>query len=109
MAEPIRLDDQFFKDVGLSALPEATRHDLAAHLVEKLEYAVGARLVREMPEGATERFQELAAAGDDAGCLALLEREVPGHRDVAREEFTRMIDEVRQAAPAILAAEGITH
>lgn len=107
MAEPFRLDDQFFEGVGLAALPEATRRDLAAHLVEKLACAVGARLLREVSEEATERFQELAAAGDDAGCRALLEREVPGHRDVAREEFARMVDEVRQAAPAILAAEGI--
>lgn len=101
----LRFDDDYLADAGVGALPEWARPRILRHLYGVLELRVGMVLVNRMNVDEVTELERLME--DGAGALAWLEANHPGHREIVREEFERLRDELRRNGPRLLAHAGL--
>jgi Protein of unknown function (DUF5663) len=101
-----QIDDNFLATLGLAALPQDEKEKLKAHIYETLEMRVGMRLASGMSEQQLNEFETLMNNQDDAGALKWLETNFPDYKKVVAEELDKLKEEIKQAAPQILAAAG---
>lgn len=71
-------------DLGIADLPAEEQQKLIAQFGEVALKAATIAVVEKLAEGKREEFAKLAEAGDPAALSAFLDREVPGHEDVAK-------------------------
>jgi len=100
----IKLDDDLLQELGLSALPPEDKKKLLAHIYETLEMRVGMKLAEQMTDAQLSEFEQFIDRNDEAGALHWLEANFPNYKDVVSSEFEKLKQEIRQAAPQILAA-----
>src|ERR1700757_2431447 len=100
----LKIDNSLLVEVGLAGLPEAEKNSFLKHIYETLEMRVGIRLADQMTNEQLDEFERYFEAKDDAGAFKWLETNFPNYKDVVQEEFDKLKEEVRQAAPQILSA-----
>lgn len=101
-----QIDDNFLNELGLGALPQEEKDRMKAHIYETLEMQVGMRLASGMSEEQLDEFEGLMNANDEAGALKWLETNFPNYKQVVAEELEKLKNEIKQAAPHIVAESG---
>jgi hypothetical protein len=71
-------------DLGIKDLPLPEQQALIAQFGEVALKAATLAVVGKLAEGSRNEFAKLAEAGDAAALKAFLDREVPGHEDLAK-------------------------
>ena len=71
-------------DLGISDAPVAEQQQIIAQFGEVALKAATLAVVGKLAEGSRNEFAKLAEAGDAAALKAFLDREVPGHEDLAK-------------------------
>lgn len=99
-----KLDNEFLTSLGLGSLPVAEKNKLLQHIYERLEMNVGMRLAEKMSDQQLDEFEGFIDRNDEAGALKWLETNFPNYKQVVAEELDKLKEEVRQAAPQIIAA-----
>lgn len=99
----IKLDDNLLTELGLQNLPAEDKKALLKHIYETLEMRVGTTLARQMTDAQLDEFEAFINGNDEAGALHWLETNFPNYKDVVAQEFEQLKNEVRQAAPHIVA------
>jgi hypothetical protein len=71
-------------DLGIKDLPLSEQQALIAQFGEVALKAATLAVVGKLTEGSRNEFAKLAEAGDATALKAFLDREVPGHEDLAK-------------------------
>ena len=98
-----QIDDKFLESLGLAALPQEDKDKMKAHIYETLEMRVGMRLASGMSDEQLSEFEGLMNNNDEAGALKWLESNFPDYKKVVADELEKLKDEIKQAAPQIVA------
>ncbi|HYF96472.1 MAG TPA: DUF5663 domain-containing protein [Patescibacteria group bacterium] len=98
-----KLDNNFLKELGLDGLPADEKNKMLAHIYETLEMRVGVRLASGMTDAQLDEFESYINKNDEAGALKWLETNFPNYKDVVAEELEKLKQEIKAAAPHILA------
>lgn len=105
----IKLDDNLLTELGLQTLPPEEKRALLKQIYETLEMRVGTTLARQMTDAQLDEFEGFITRNDEQGALHWLETNFPNYKDVVSQEFEVLKNEVRQAAPQILASAQAHH
>ncbi len=100
----IRLDASWLNSVGLGDLRLELADQFLASTHEHLEMRVGAAIAATMTDDQLDEFEAFIDNDDAAGAVAWLEANFPHYRDVVRDEFDSLTDEVRSRSLSILDA-----
>lgn len=98
-----QIDDKFLESLGLGALPQDEKDKMKSHIYETLEMRVGMTLASNMSEAQLDEFEELMNKNDEAGALRWLETNFPDYKQVVASELEKLKEEVKAAAPQIVA------
>jgi hypothetical protein len=98
-----QIDDKFLESLGLGSLPAEDKEKMKAHIYETLEMRVGMTLASQMTEAQLDEFEELMNKNDEEGALRWLEGNFPNYRQVVAAELDKLKEEVKAAAPQIVA------
>lgn len=98
-----QIDDKFLESLGLGSLPKADKENMKAHIYETLEMRVGMTLASQMTEAQLDEFEALMNKNDEEGALRWLETNFPNYRQVVASELDKLKEEVKAAAPQIVA------
>jgi len=83
-------------DLGIKDLPTEEQQALIGQFGEVVLKAATLSVLRKLAEDKRDEFAKLAEAGDAAALKTFLDREVPGHEDIAKaavaEEVKRFKD-----------------
>jgi Protein of unknown function (DUF5663) len=99
-----QLDDNLLRELGLGELPAEEKNKMLAHIYETLELRVGMRLAEKMTDAQLDEFEAFIDRNDEEGALHWLETNFPNYKDVVAEELTKLKEEIKAQAPAIMAA-----
>lgn len=99
-----QLDDNLLKELGLGDLPTDEKNKMLAHIYETLELRVGMTLAEKMTDAQLDEFEAFIDKNDEDGALKWLETNFPNYKDTVAEELTKLKEEVKSQAPAILEA-----
>ena len=102
----LQIDDAFLQTLGLGALPQDEKDKMKAHIYETLEMKVGMRLASGMSDAQLDEFEGLMNKNDQEGALKWLETNFPNYKQVVVEELDKLKEEIKQAAPHIVAESG---
>lgn len=80
-------------DLGIADLPPEEQQNLIGKFGEVALKAATTAILEKLPEEKRDEFAQLAEAGDAAALKAFLDREAPGHEDVAK---AAVAEEVKQ-------------
>jgi len=80
-------------DLGIKDLPPEEQKTLIAQFGEVALKAATLAIVEKLAEGKREEFAQLAESGDAGKLQEFLNREVPGHEDIAK---AAVAEEVRR-------------
>ncbi|MGB7982979.1 MAG: DUF5663 domain-containing protein [Candidatus Nanopelagicales bacterium] len=103
MSDPVRLDRAYLAELGLARLSEDDQDSLLATLYDQLQTRVGTRLTAALTRTQLDEFEALTEAGDDQGCSAFLDDQVPDYKNVVREEHAALTASLEKQVPLILA------
>lgn len=99
-----KLDDNLLAELGLAALPSLEKKKLLDHIYDTLEMRVGMKLANQMTPSQLDEFETYIDKNDQAGALRWLQTNFPDYKQVVGAELANLKEEVRAAAPQILAA-----
>lgn len=99
-----KLDDDLLRQLGLASLTTEEKNLMLVHMYETLELRVGKKLASDMSDDQLDEFEQFIDADDEAGALEWLERKYPHYREVVASSLEALKAEVKDSAPAILAA-----
>lgn len=112
--QPLKLDDNFLKDLGLADLPEEQKQEFLSHVLETLELRVGTKLSEGLSEAQLEEFEKLTPMPEDspetaqqkqALALQWLEKNRPDYKDVVAAELAALKEEIKSNANNILGSK----
>lgn len=99
-----KLDDNLLQELGLGSLPADEKNKMLAHIYETLELRVGMKLAEQMSDAQLDEFEGFIDRNDEEGALKWLETNFPDYKKVVADELEKLKNEVKDQAPAILAA-----
>lgn len=99
-----KLDDNLLKELGLGDLPAADKNKMLAHIYETLEMRVGMKLAEQMSNEQLDEFESFIDRNDEPGALKWLESNFPNYKQVVADELENLKNEIKVAAPQIVAA-----
>lgn len=99
-----KLDNALLDELGLGALPQDEKTKMLGHIYETLEMRVGMKLAEQMTNEQLDEFEGFIDRSDEPGALKWLETNFPNYKQVVAGELEKLKNEIRQNAPAILAA-----
>lgn len=99
-----KLDDNLLIELGLGALPPTEKNKMLSHIYETLEMRVGMKLAQQMTNEQLDEFEGYIDRNDEAGALKWLESNFPNYKQVVASELDALKNEIKIAAPQILAA-----
>ncbi len=91
----MQFDENFLKEMGLSAMPEDKKQDFLNYIQEELEVRIGQRIAKGLTE---EQLQEFDALTNMEDVIKWLEKNRPDYRDIVNRciaEMKRSIQENR--------------
>ena len=77
---------------------------MLGHIYQTLEMRVGMKLAEQMTNQQLDEFEAFIERNDEAGALKWLETNFPNYKQVVADELELLKQEIRQAAPQIMAA-----
>jgi hypothetical protein len=101
----MKIDNQLLVELGLGELSDEAKASLLKHLVDELEMNVGTVIASQLNEDQIQEFEKLIDANDQPKALAWLQANYPDYKRVVQAELTKLKDEIKQKAPAIIAAD----
>ena len=99
-----KLDDNLLIELGLGSLPPAEKNRMLGHIYETLEMRVGMKLAQKMTNEQLDEFEAFIDRNDEAGALKWLETNFPDYKQVVANELESLKNEIKAAAPQIVAA-----
>jgi len=89
-------------DLGIKDLPQEEQKTLIAQFGEVALKSATLAVVGKLAESKREEFAQLAEAGDASALKAFLDREVPGHEDIAKAAVAEEVQRFKefQLAPS---------
>lgn len=99
-----KLDNTLLEELGLGALPAEEKNRMLNQIYETLELRVGMKLAEQMTNEQLDEFESYIDRQDEAGALTWLETNFPNYKDVVGAELENLKQEVKTAAPQIIAA-----
>lgn len=108
-----KLDNNLLEELGLGALPPQEKNMMLRHIYETLELNVGTKLAQQMTNQQLDEFEQLmplpsdsdeAKAQKEKSALGWLESNFPDYKQVVAQELDKLKNEIKQAAPQIVAA-----
>jgi hypothetical protein len=96
--KPIALSTDLLVELGYGSLTIAQANTLLREFYNTLKEVVGATLAQRMNDKQLDAFETFYEAGDDAGALAWLERNIPDYRAVVERLFEELATELRNVA-----------
>jgi hypothetical protein len=106
------LDFTTLDELGLGSLPTEEKKKMLAHILETLEMRVGTTLASRMTDEQLDEFERLMPTEQDnpatiqekeQSALKWLEGNFPTYKEVVADELKKLMAEVKQVAPQILA------
>ena len=91
----MQFDENFLKEMGLSAMPEDKKQDFLNYIQEELEVRIGQRIAKGLTEAQLQEFDALTDMDD---VIKWLEKNRPDYRDIVNRciaEMKRSIQENR--------------
>lgn len=98
----LRIDD-LLEELGLDELPEKFVVELKAQLIFELDMRVGTRLAARLDDDQLTEF-EAARSTDERLAAAWLDRFLPDHSDVVRDEVARLKTDLEARVDEIVSA-----
>ena len=86
----MQFDENFLKEMGLSAMPESKKQEFLKYIQEELEVRIGERISKGLTDEQLKEFDSLTEAKDIADWL---EKNRPDYREIV----DRTIAEMKQA------------
>lgn len=86
----MQFDENFLKEMGLSAMPENKKQDFLKYIQEELEVRIGARISKGLPDDKLQEFDNITDVNEAAKWL---EQNRPDYREIVN----RCIEEMKQA------------
>ncbi len=86
----MQFDENFLKEMGLSAMPEDKKQDFLNYIQEELEVRIGQRIAKGLTEAQLQEFDSLT---DHREITDWLENNRPDYRDIVN----RCIEEMKQS------------
>ncbi|MEK7114055.1 MAG: DUF5663 domain-containing protein [Patescibacteria group bacterium] len=83
-------------DLGVKDLPAEEQKTLIAQFGEVALKAATLAVVGKLAEGKRDAFAKLAEAGDAKELKAFLDREVPGHEDIAKDAVAEEVKRFKE-------------
>lgn len=99
-----KLDNSLLEELGLGALPAEEKTKMLNHIYETLEMRVGMKLAERMTNQQLDEFEGFIDRNDEPGALKWLETNFPDYKQVVADQLEALKGEIRQNAPAIVAA-----
>lgn len=99
-----KLDNTLLDELGLGALPTDEKNKMLSHIYETLEMRVGMKLAEQMTNQQLDDFEAFIDRNDEPGALKWLETNFPNYKQVVADELEKLKNEIKQNAPAIIAA-----
>ncbi len=99
-----KLDDNLLIELGLGSLPAVEKNNMLNHIYETLEMRVGMKLAQKMTNEQLDEFEAFIDRNDEAGALKWLETNFPDYKQVVASELESLKEEIKIAAPQIVAA-----
>lgn len=108
-----KLDNNLLEELGLGALPPQEKNMMLRHIYETLELNVGTKLAQQMTNQQLDEFEQLMPLPNDSdeakvqkekSALGWLESNFPDYKQVVAQELDKLKNEIKQAAPQIVAA-----
>lgn len=99
-----KLDNALLEELGLGALPADDKTKMLNHIYETLEMRVGMKLAERMTNQQLDEFEGFIDRNDEPGALKWLETNFPDYKQVVADQLEGLKGEIRQNAPAIVAA-----
>ncbi len=108
-----KLNNDFLIELGLGELPPHEKNLMLRHIYDVLELNVGTRLAEQMSNQQLTEFEQLMPAQGDSeeqrqqkekSALHWLETNFPNYKQIVADELEKLKNEIKQAAPQILAA-----
>lgn len=99
-----KLDNTLLDELGLGTLPAEEKNKMLGHIYETLEMRVGMKLAEQMSNQQLDDFEAFIDRNDEPGALKWLETNFPNYKQVVADELEKLKGEIRQSAPAIVAA-----
>lgn len=99
-----KLDDNLLIELGLGSLPAVEKNKMLNHIYETLEMRVGMKLAQKMTNEQLDEFEAFIDRNDEAGALKWLETNFPDYKQVVASELESLKEEIKIAAPQIVAA-----
>lgn len=85
----MQFDEQFLREMGLSAMPEEQKQKFLDYVQEELEVRIGERISKGLTETQLNEFDMIT---DQAEATKWLEKNRPDYREIV----TRTIEELKQ-------------
>ena len=101
-----KLDNTLLEELGLGSLPADEKAKMLNHIYETLEMRVGMKLAERMTNEQLDEFEAFIDRNDEPGALKWLETNFPDYKQVVAEQLDVLKAEIKQNAPAIVAASG---
>ena len=89
----MNFDENFLKDMGLSAMPEDQKQKFLEYVQEELELRIGERISKGLSE---EQLIEFDAITDQAEAIKWLEKNRPDYREIVSRTINEMKEEIRE-------------
>ena len=86
----MQFDENFLKEMGLSAMPEDKKQDFLNYVQEELEVRIGRQIAKGLTE---EQLQEFDALTDITEVSQWLEKNRPDYREIVN----RCVEEMKRA------------
>ncbi len=100
----MRFDDNFLKEMGLSAMPDDTKKKFLAYIEEEVEVRIGERISRGLTEAQLNEFDQITNPRDAARWL---ERNRPDYRQIVDRTIEEMKEEIRANRNRLVGADVI--
>ena len=97
----MRFDENFLKDMGLSAMPEGQKQEFLNYIQEELEVRIGERISKGLTEVQLNEFDML---DDPAEIAKWLEVNRPDYREIVNRTIEEMKQEIRANRSRLIGA-----
>ena len=87
----MQFDENFIKEMGLSAMPEDKKQDFLNYVQEELEVRIGERISKGLTEEQLQEFDSLIGTEEAA---AWLEKNRPDYREIVNRCIAEMKDAI---------------
>lgn len=98
----MRFDDNFLKEMGLSAMPDDIKQKFLKYIEEEVEVRIGERISRGLTETQLNEFDQIT---DPLEAAVWLEKNRPDYREIVVRTIEEMKEEIRSNRSRLIGAD----